>query len=565
MLGKNRFTHYGMQAVFLVGCLSASIATAAPNAQQRMFDRAQEQERQRQQYQLEEMQVPGDGPDLRVPVPEQESISKTDSCFTINTITFHTLDDQPLPFGRWLQKPANAVTGTCLRMQEIRALQAQLSNALIDRGYVTSRILIPEQDISTGTLTLLVVPGRIESFQATGMSNRILEWAVPEQQGEPVNLRGLEHAVETLARLPHLDAKMDLTPGTEQGGTIITGQAEWPRRYRGTMVIDEEYYGDIRHGTAQMGIDWGSPFGLTDRLSFSLNSDLDTELSDRAWGAGLNYDISYGYWNVALSYNRQQYENEIDGIFQSFETSGATDTSRLELTRTLYRSNRSRYSFSLLSAYSDTQNRLEDAVIRVSSYHLKAIGGRFSAKHLWGKTQLAGTLTVENGYGAGPATYLPGGLSIADKAHTRYQTFLTANRFIKPLYSTLSLRLTGQYSDDELFPSERLSIASSSMVRGYRDIALSGNSAVAGSVQCDFYPPITSPVSVTPFVAYDSGAVPGNHNEQEFARIDSATAGLNLGFRSLRFTTEVSWPMEQHSTELTDSEYVLHASLYAEF
>jgi hemolysin activation/secretion protein len=564
-LGNNPYMHHGIRAVCLIACLSANIATAAPSAQQRMLDRAQEQERQRQQHQLEDMQVPGDGPDLRVPVPDANASSASEPCFTISSITFQTLDNQPLPFGRWLQKPADAVAGTCLRMHDIRALQAQLSNALIDRGYVTSRILIPEQDISTGTLALLVVPGQVESFQANGMSRRVLEWAVPEHKGDPVNLRGLEHAVETLARLPHLDAKMDLTPGTEQGGTIIVGQADWPRRYRSTLVIDEEHYGDITHGTAQLGLDWGSPFGLTDRLSFSLNSDLDTEFSDRAWGAGLSYDISKGYWNLALSYNRQQYENEIRGIFQSFETSGATDTSRLELTRTLYRNNRSRYSLSLLGAYSDTQNRLEDAVIRVSSYHLKAFGVRASAKHLWGKTQLAGTFTAENGYGAGPATYLPGGQSIADNTHTRYQTFLTANRFIKPLYSTLSLRLNGQYSGDDLFPSERLSIASSAVVRGYRDIALNGNSAAAGSVQCDFYPPIASPVSVTPFVAYDSGVIPGNQNEQGFARIDSATAGFNLGFRSLRLTTEVSWPMEQHSTELTDSEYVLHASLFAEF
>ena len=68
-----------------------------------------------------------------------------------------------------------------------------------------------------------------------------------------------------------------------------------------------------------------------------------------------------------------------------------------------------------------------------------------------------------------------------------------------------------------------------------------------------------------PFAAYDSGVVPGNQNEFGFSRIDSTTAGVRLGYRSVQLTTEISWPMEQHSTELTDSEYTLHASLYAEF
>src|SRR5690606_2182938 len=323
-------------------------------------------------------------------------------------------------------------------------------------------------------------------------------------------------------------------------------------------------YGDVTHGTAQAGFDWGSPFGVTDRVSLSLNTDLDTEFSERAWGAGLSYDISYGFWNLALSYNRQEYENTIDGVFQSFDSSGATDTSRLELTRTLHRTNRARFSLTLLGAYSDTENLLDDAVIRVSSYHLRAYGGRANAKYLWGDTQLAGTLTIEQGEGAGPATRLPGDISIADISHTRYQTYLTASRFIKPLYGVMSIRLNGQYSDDELFSSERFSVASSAAVRGYRDISLSGNSAAAGALQMDIYPPITGAVSVTPFIAYDTGVVPGQSNEPRFARIDSATAGVRLGYRKVQLTTEVSWPMEQHSTVLTDSEYTLHASLYAE-
>ena len=549
------------RGAMFMACILASTADAAPTAQQRMYDRLQEQERSRQQQQLEEMQVPGEeGP--RVPLPQKQA--DPGRCFPVDLITLATLDGKPQPFGRWLTNITEPHRGTCMTMQDIRTLQAVLSNKLIDRGYVTSRVLIPEQDIASGTLSLLVVAGRIEAFEASGMSNRMLEWAVPASSGDLLNLRDLEHAVETLARLPHLDAGMDLAPGATQGGTVVLGQASWPRRGRGTLVIDQEHYGDITHGTAQAGFDWGSPFGVTDRLSLSLNSDLDTEFSERAWGAGLSYDISHGYWNLALSYNRQEYENTIDGIFQSFDSSGATDTARLELTRTLHRTNRARFSLTLLGAYSDTQNLLDDAVIRVSSYELRAYGGRANAKYLWGDTQLAGTFTVEHGEGAGPATRLPGNVSIADISHTRYQTYLTASRFIKPLYGVLSARVNGQYSNDALFPSERFSVASSAAVRGYRDISLSGNSALAGAVQMDIYPPITGPVSVIPFVAYDAGVVPGSSNEPRFARIDSATAGVRLGYRSVQLTTEVSWPMEQHSTVLTDSEYTLHASLYAE-
>ncbi|MGB1922136.1 MAG: POTRA domain-containing protein, partial [Alcanivorax sp.] len=166
--------------------LAANAVWAAPDAQQRMFDRLQEQERERQQQQLEEMQLPGDRPGLRLPVPDTSTPSVR--CFQIDAIELKTLNDAPVPFGRWFEKPVREAEGACLDMTGIKALQAKLSNRLIDKGYVTSRVLIPEQDVSSGKLVLLVVAGQVEGFEAVGMPLRVLEWAVPAQPGDRVNL-----------------------------------------------------------------------------------------------------------------------------------------------------------------------------------------------------------------------------------------------------------------------------------------------------------------------------------------------------------------------------------------
>ena len=58
MLGERFVLRCGAMVLGLV----ASAAWAAPDAQQRMFDRLQEQERERQQQQLEEMQAEYDTP-----------------------------------------------------------------------------------------------------------------------------------------------------------------------------------------------------------------------------------------------------------------------------------------------------------------------------------------------------------------------------------------------------------------------------------------------------------------------------------------------------------------------
>ncbi len=92
MLGENPLFRYGVIAACLcvgIGGVGAVTAAPAPNSQQRMFDRLQEQERQRQQQQLEDMQVPGEGPDLRMPVPEGSGASGR--CFEIESVQLKTL------------------------------------------------------------------------------------------------------------------------------------------------------------------------------------------------------------------------------------------------------------------------------------------------------------------------------------------------------------------------------------------------------------------------------------------------------------------------------------------
>lgn len=528
-----------------------------------MYDRLQQQDRQRQQQQLEEMQIPGRQPSPLLPLPP--AAPPATQCFVITHISLRTLDPAPVPFGRWFTRLIKEAQGQCLDITGIQALQTRLSNALIDHGYVTSRVMVPEQDIKDAQLELLVLVGRIGDIKASGMSPRLLRWALPKGEDEPVNLRDLEQAVENLSRLPGLVPSMDLAPGTTQGKTTVVGKAEQARRYRAYLVVDEEHDKINTHGTAQLGAELASPFGVTDRLSASLNSDLDTTFSDQAWGASLGYDISRGYWNLALSHSRQQYRNQVSGIFQHWLAEGLTQTSRLDITRTLHRSAKARLDATLFGSYADVENQLERATIRVSSYQLRTVGGRFSGKYLWGQTLLSGTLTAEEGWGTGPATHLPGNLSIAHKQHARYQAAFNASRFIRPLYGQLSLRLNTQYTQALLFPSERFSVASSSMVRGYRHLALSGNSATAGSLQLDVYPPWPLPVSLVPFVAYDSGVVPGNSNETGFARLDSTTIGFSLGYRALQFKTDISWPIKRYSTDTTDSRYTLHASLYAQY
>lgn len=129
-----------------------------------------QQERQRA---LEERLAPPT-PDVRLSAPSASSdrliFPVEKPCFVIDRVTLS--GTEPLP--RWLplQRIANQALGQCLGGQGINQLMSQLQNRLVGHGYVTTRVLAPQQDLNSGTLALQVVPGKIHRVALTPESDR---------------------------------------------------------------------------------------------------------------------------------------------------------------------------------------------------------------------------------------------------------------------------------------------------------------------------------------------------------------------------------------------------------
>ena len=67
--------------------------------------------------------------------------------------------------------------GECLGVQGINQLATEVQNAIIAKGFITSRVLIPSQDIASGHLTLQIVPGVLG--KKTGTEEILLNLALP--------------------------------------------------------------------------------------------------------------------------------------------------------------------------------------------------------------------------------------------------------------------------------------------------------------------------------------------------------------------------------------------------
>jgi hemolysin activation/secretion protein len=114
----------------------------------------------------------------------------------------------------------------CVGIAEINMLLRDLTNVYLDRGYVTSRVYVPQQDIAkTKLLRLTVVEGVLADIYLNGKKtprNGLLATAFPGVVGQAANIRDIEQGLDQINRLSSNSAKTSMLPGEAPGTSRTT-------------------------------------------------------------------------------------------------------------------------------------------------------------------------------------------------------------------------------------------------------------------------------------------------------------------------------------------------------
>ncbi|MFA1685820.1 ShlB/FhaC/HecB family hemolysin secretion/activation protein [Achromobacter dolens] len=245
--------------------------------------------------------VPGEGP---LVFPEESP------CFTIAQVVW---DGAGPPTA--LRRAADTTLGQCIGGQGLRVLQEHLMARLIDRGLITARVLVPEQSLASGTLTLRYVPGRISGVKSEGAPG----WwrtALPTWPGGEVNQRDLDQALENIRRLAgQADASIDVAPGPELGDSDIIIKPGTGKRWHAYVGGDNAGMESTGKNQVNAGLTLDSPLFLYDQLSVSWNSNADLRNSDAgSRAASINYSIPFGYWTLFAGASKSRYRQTVAGF-----------------------------------------------------------------------------------------------------------------------------------------------------------------------------------------------------------------------------------------------------------
>lgn len=399
-------------------------------------------------------------------------------CFEIKKFVMIGEDARQFTFAmRPVTQGQYNLIGRCIGVQGLNQALDLIQNDLISHGYVTTRMLLPQQNIASGTIQLKVVAGKVDQIQfVEGTSKRAHKFnALPVKSGDILNVRDIEQGLENFKRVPTVEADFKIKPSeqhTEPGYSDLELAWQQSKPYRLHLGIDDagsDSTGKYQ-GTATLSLD--NLLTANDLFYGSYNHDLGGGDSGKRGTDGfyLSYSIPYQYWLLNTSYSQSNYNQTVAGANQSYNYSGKSKLIGADLSRVLYRDAKRKTSASVGGWYRESQNFINDVEVEVQ--RRKTAGWKASLDHseYLANATLTGNVTYKRGTGAFSAMRAPE--EQFNEAYTRVG-ILQANASLQVPFQVGQQNLQYlaewrmQHSNKALTPQDRFSIGNRYTVRGF--------------------------------------------------------------------------------------------------
>lgn len=477
---------------------SAPLTTPAAIAAQ---EQLRQQERERVQRQQQELR-----PDVRLSTPitsitetqegEDNEILPLDEtpCFNIRSIS---LTGEASERFQWLlnhvDHTANGtddiVIGHCLGTHGINVVLHRLQIALTQQGWVTTRVLVQPQELTSSDLQISVLPGRLGEIRlAPNAQGKIpehvnLSTAFPSQSGDILNLYELEQGLENLRRVPTVDAELSIAlrqaestnPKITTADVIVSWRQRMP--FRLSLAADDSGVSSTGKYQGTTTLSYDNPFALNDLLYASYTRDLGGRDSGKRGlhASSAYYSIPFGFWLLSFNANDSQYYQTVAGANQNIVYSGASQNGEIKLSRLVYRDAYRKSTVSIKSWVRASQNYIDDTEVRVQRRRTAGWELGLNHREFIGSSTLDLSLNQRQGSGAFSARRAPE--ELFDEGTSRMRFTTTDIQLTTPFsLANQSLRYVGnvraQWNQTLLVTQDRFLIGGRYSVRGFDGINL---------------------------------------------------------------------------------------------
>ena len=404
-----RFSTYAFALLVITSvCVGNSYAAVETTDSEELRNRArlEAEERERQQK-LPSVNLQGEQPKTET---FQPPVSEA-PCFLIRSFILEVpgqLSAEARHYGantlprdrfRFAQDYLEQYKGRCLGHEGINLIVKGLTAKILEHGYSTTRLGIPEQDLSSGALKLTLVPGLIHELRfADAQTTGTWKNAFPTTAGNLLNLRDLEQGLEQMKRVTSQDVDMQIVPAGNLGESDIVVTVKRGKPWKASVSLDDS--GAKGTGKTQAGLQlgWDNPFGANDVFNIGINTDADRNNDMRGTqGNNFSYSVPFGYWTTSVSAYESVYHQRIMGAVQNFVSSGKSQSLEAKIAYLFHRDQFSKDSLQFRTSKRLSHTYIDDTEIEVQKRSTTLAEIALIHKHNIGQAQLDTTLAYRWG------------------------------------------------------------------------------------------------------------------------------------------------------------------------
>ena len=594
----------GYKKIIILGTfLIASLAFPSPvNEANRIIDiqqRQLEQERVRQQQEKMQKEFENtkfDSPKSQVD-KDIESGNLNSNKFLIKSVNIK--DNDRLLSQREKNKIIGKYVFLELSSNDIRNLLTDLTNKLISKGYTTSVVNFDRNnDLTTGTLNLEIVAGRIEDIRinsGNGLDKYKEFFMFSKNKGKIFNIRDIDTATDNFNSINANNMTMEVLPGRKENYSRIEVKNRLKNKY--TVGILANNYGDSKqNGIWRRGINLNidSPLGIGDNFYFTYMT-VPKKDPNRSWkktveqlqpgeilpigptgydplkGDTLPYKrrldmFNFGYtmkfrtYTLKFNSSKSIQESSFYSANTVYDMYSGSHTLSADLEKILFRNQKSKVSLDLGIKRKHNQSYLEksalsDRKLAIGTLSLNATTSLFGG--IFGSS-----FGYERGLKIFHAERDSGKIDTTPKA--QFHKYSMNLSYYKPITNNLVYRanVSGSYSNDVLYGSERQTIGGVGSVGGYHTReSIQGDKAIEVSNEIAYNIPVKKFAAVSPYVNYGYGAAKYNRDKSKYRTgyVTGMTAGIRFDTKIFDFDFGYARPMS-HSDYLSPKKQEMYFS-----
>ncbi|MDF7666741.1 ShlB/FhaC/HecB family hemolysin secretion/activation protein [Orbaceae bacterium ESL0727] len=478
-------------------------------------------------------------------------------CFAITQVEL--IDRNNLPWFIPLHQLTDQAKNRCLGAQGINLLMNALQKRLINYGYITTRVVAPEQDITQGQLKLVLIEGKIRHIYYNDESDKhaSLYTAMSARKGKVLNLRDIEQGLENLQRLPTVSASIQLVPGDAPGESDVVINRKQSKYWRTGLSLDDS--GTRTTGRYQGGLTFylDNLLGLSDSFYVSGGHDLDHKGKYGTRNFLFSYSMPFGYWLFNASLGGNKYHQTVAGSVVNYEYSGRSRNANFELSRIIHRNESQKTTVSYGIGLRESHNYIDDSEIdmqrrKTTNWHLG-----LQHRHYIGDMTLDVGTTYQKGVRWFGAEKAPEEDYLEDKATALSDIFnlnltLAVPFAIKSENFRYNIDYQGQYTrHGNLTSPDQFAIGSRWTVRGFDgELTLKADRGWFVRNELAWLAPRNHEL----YLGLDTGGVSGAHSETLLGRhLTGSALGLRGNNYGLYYDFFASTPISKPEGFKTDS------------